>query len=110
MAFTNRPPGTNWSHDPEYKRNRKTRRAQAQDANEPCVRCGGAIDYAAKEGPAMWHCGHITDRARGGGHDLANMQSECGQCSVTSGARLGAERRWAGNRKTIQRPATASRW
>ena len=99
-----------WSHDPEYQANRAIIRAQRQ----PCARCGDGIDY---DGPywlirngrktinrLAFHCGHIVDRADRPDHSLANLRAEHAGCSVKSGARSGAARRWG----TSKRPATAA--
>lgn len=87
-----------WDSDPLYKKNRAIVKAQRR----PCARCGKAIAYDQPYflivngrrtiNRRAFHCGHIIDRARGGTHDLANLQAEHAGCSVRSGAQLGQRR------------------
>lgn len=94
-----RTPRTNrWDRDPTYLANRATIRAQ----RPPCWRCSQPIAYdepywitirgRRTVNPRAFVCGHIIDRARGGGHELSNLRAEHARCSITSGARLGQQR------------------
>jgi hypothetical protein len=120
MTFITRPDRIRWDRDPEYIRNRGIIRAQRR----PCARCGGPIAYdqpywlvingKRRVNPRAFVAGHIRSGAKGGGHELSNLQPECARCSLRSGGTDGALQRQAllGNAKPIghARPDTASRW